>query len=263
MLILLLAVSVVIGFAFDALMLHATTKIFKINGANYRTALIVSVIQCLSVLITGLILGMILNAVGIKSIGTILAILLGFAIFHKLLQRLYQTNLKTNIAIYAVYAIITVIISLGLVMPIRSFVAEPYYMLGASMEPAYYDNDYLLINKFDKSYQRGDVIVFYSPANPKQALIKRIVGLPGEKVKIKEDSVFIYDKQNQNGYKLSEAYLKPDVKTRGLDENIVELGNNEYYVLGDNRNASKDSRSIGPVKDGIFVGKVWFRVGLK
>ncbi|MBU2221195.1 MAG: signal peptidase I, partial [Candidatus Omnitrophica bacterium] len=165
--------------------------------------------------------------------------------------------------IYVVFTIITVIVSLAIIIPIRSFVIMPFYAQGTAMEPTYKDGDYLLINRFSKDYQRGDVIIFRYPKNPQQFFIKRIIALPGEKVQLKEGSVYLYDTQNPNGYKLSEPYLVPDMQTIGLDGNIIELASNEYYVLGDNRNASKDSRSFGAVEDSYFIGEVWFKAGEK
>lgn len=263
MIYLLIPVAIIAGFAFEALPLNITTKILKVNGANYKTALIISVIQWISVLVIGIILGIILSIFGFQNFNTILSIVIGFVIFHKLLQKYYQTSLKKNIAIYIVFTIITVIISLAIIIPVRSFVIMPFYVKGSAMEPTYKDGDYLLIDEFSKNYQRGDVIIFRYPKNPQELFIKRIIALPGEKVQLKEGSVYLYDKKNPNGYKLSESYIAPDMQTFGLDENIVELASNEYYVLGDNRNASKDSRVFGPVNDSYFIGEVWLKAGEK
>jgi signal peptidase I len=263
MIYLLIPVAIIAGFAFDALLLHVTTKIFKVNGANYKTALIISVLQWISAIIIAIILGIILSAFGFQDISTILAIFFGVVIFHKLLKKYYQTSLKKNIAIYVVFTILTIITTLAIIIPVRSFVIMPFYVKGAAMEPAYKDGDYLLINEFSKNYQRGDVIIFRYPKNPQEFFIKRIIALPGERVQLKEGSVYLYNKQNQNGYKLSEPYLASDVQTFGLDENVVELASNEYYLLGDNRNDSKDSRNFGSVKDSYFIGEVWFKAGEK
>jgi signal peptidase I len=263
MIYLLIPAAIIAGFAFEALLLHVTTKIFKVNGANYKTALIISVIQWISVLVIGLILGIILSIFGFENFSTIIGIVIGFVIFHKLLQKYYLTSLKKNIAIYVVLTIITVIASLAIIIPVRSFVIMPFYVQGTAMELTYKDGDYLLINRFSKDYQRGDVIIFRYPKNPQQFFIKRIIALPGEKIQLKDGSVYIYDKQNPNGYKLSESYLVPDMQTIGIDENIVELASNEYYVLGDNRKASLDSRSFGAVEDSYFIGEVWFKAGEK
>lgn len=263
MIYLLISITIIAGLAFDTLLLHVTTKIFKVNGANYKTALIISILQLISILIIGIILGIILSAFGFEDISTILTILIGVVIFHILLQKFYQTRLKKNIAIYAVLTIITVVVLLAIILPVRSFIIMPFYAKGTAMEPTYKDGDYLLIDKFSKNYQRGDVIIFRYPQNPQAFFIKRIIALPGEKVQIKDGSVFLYDKQNPSGYKLSEPYLASDTKTLGSDENIVELANNEYYVLGDNRNVSNDSRSFGVVKDSYFIGEVLYKAGKK
>jgi len=263
MIYLLIPVAILAGFAFDALLLHVTTKIFKVNGANYKTALIISVLQWISVIIIAIILGMILSASGFEDISIILEIFFGVVIFHKLLQKYYQTSLKKNIAIYVVFAILTIITSLAIIIPVHRFVIISFYAKGAGMEPAYKDGDYLLINRFSKDYQRGDVIIFRYPKNLKHFFLKRIIALPGEKIQIKEGSVYLYDKQNPNGYKLTEDYLPPDTQTLWHDENIVELANNDYYVLGDNRKASLDSRSFGVVNDDFFIGEVWFKTGEK
>lgn len=255
MIILLFIVLMIAALAFDALMLNVTTKIFKVNGANYKTALII----CVLALIIFSIFNIILSIFGFAGINIILAIFFVLFIFHKLLQKYYQTSFKKNIAIYAVFTIITVIISLFIAIPARSFVTEPFYNDGKSMEPTYQDKDYLLINKFDKNYSRGDIIVFKNPKNTEQTFIKRVIGLPGEKVQLRDGSVYLYDAQNPSGYKLSEPYLAPNTETFGIDENIIELASNEYYLLGDNRPVSKDSRSIGAVSLEYFSGKIWFK----
>jgi len=263
MIYLLISVAIIAGFAFEALLLYIITKIFKINGVNYKTALIISIIQWIYFLVIGTILGIILSIFGFENLNIILSVIISFIVFHKLLQKYYQTNLKKNIAIYVVFTVITVIASLAIIIPIRNFVIMPFYAQGKAMEPSYKDGDYLLINRFSKDYQRGDVIIFRYPKNPQQFFIKRIIALPSEKVQFKEGSVYLYNKQYPNGHKLSEPYLTSDMQTIGLDKNIIELVNNEYYVLGDNRKASLDSRSFGAVKESYFIGKVWFKVSEK
>ena len=263
MIYLLIPIAIIAGFAFEALLLYVTTKIFKVNEVNYKTMLIISVIQWISVLVIGVTFGIILSVFGLRNLNTILSIVIGFIIFHKLLQKYYQTSLKKNIAIYIVFTIITVIISLAIIIPVRGFVIMPFYVKGTAMEPTYKNGDYLLINRFSKDYQRGDVVIFRYPKNLQQFFIKRIIALPGEKVQLKEGSVYLYNTQHPNGYKLSEPYLAPDTQTIGLNENIIELASDEYYVLGDNRKASLDSRSFGAVEESYFIGKVWFKAGEK
>ena len=128
------------------------------------------------------------------------------------------------------------------------------------MEPNFYDHEYLIINEISYRLggpERGDIIVFKYPRDTSQYFIKRIIGLPGETVQIKDGSVTIYNKDNSGGMTLAEKYLGSDVKTFG--DRTISLGSDEYFILGDNRLASFDSRSFGPVKEKYIVGKVWVR----
>ena len=154
-----------------------------------------------------------------------------------------------------------VLISLIIIIPIRYFLIQPFYVKGASMEPNFFDHEYLIIDEISYRFhepKRGDIIVFRYPRNPQEYFIKRIIGLPGEKVRIKDSQVFVY---NVNGEEqvLSEEYLGEDTKTFSLSEEAVSLGESEYYVLGDNRTSSKDSRSFGPVDNSFIIGKVMIR----
>ncbi len=154
------------------------------------------------------------------------------------------------------------VISLAIIMPIRYFLIQPFYVKGASMEPNFYDREYLIIDeityRFNKP-KRGDIIVFRYPRNPQEYFIKRIIGLPGEKIQIKDGHIIIYNNDCPEGMILKEDYLPATTKTYSLNDDIISLDNNEYYVLGDNRNSSKDSRSFGPVNSSFIVGRVLFR----
>lgn len=139
------------------------------------------------------------------------------------------------------------------------------------MEPNFYDHEYLIIDEISYRFnepKRGDIIVFRYPRNPQEYFIKRLIGLPGEQIQIKDGKVTIFNKENKDGLVLDEDYLPEDLKTYGLSEEIVSLDkidekdpttNNEYFVLGDNRNSSKDSRSFGPVDESFITGKVLLR----
>ncbi len=154
----------------------------------------------------------------------------------------------------------TVLISLAIILPVRYFVIQPFYVKGASMEPNFLDKDYLIINEFIykfKEPQRGDIIVFKNPRNQEEFFIKRIIGLPGEKVKVFDNRIEIYNEENPQGIVLDEIYLPVGRNTRGTE--MVELGKGEYYVFGDNRDNSLDSRVFGAIKIDSIVGKVWVR----
>jgi signal peptidase I len=159
-----------------------------------------------------------------------------------------------------------------IIVPIRVFLIQPFFVQGASMEPNFEDKQYLIVNELGyktteignaftvkpfKELQRGDVVVFRYPKNPSIFYIKRIIGLPGEKIEIKEDKVKIFNSENPNGFVLDESkYLSSSVTTTG--EVNLTLGG-EYFVMGDNRQYSSDSRSWGPVPEVDVMGKVVLR----
>jgi len=155
-----------------------------------------------------------------------------------------------------------VLISLAIIIPVRYFLIQPFYVKGASMEPSFYDHEYLVIDEISYRFrepERGEIIVFKYPKDPSQYFIKRMIGLPGDKIEIKDGSVFVYTEDSGHFIKLSEDYLSDEVETFANTEEPIELGADEYYVLGDNRNHSKDSRSFGTVKSSFIVGRVLFR----
>lgn len=155
------------------------------------------------------------------------------------------------------------IISLLIILPVRYFLIQPFYVKGASMEPNFYDHEYLIIDEI--SYRlgdpkRGDIVVFKYPNDPRQYFIKRVVGLPGEKIKIENGLVYV-SRDGQNYQALDENYLAEGQTTvlplRGYNE--VELAGDEYFLLGDNRDQSMDSRVFGPVKRDFIIGRTWLR----
>jgi len=155
-----------------------------------------------------------------------------------------------------------IVVSLVIIIPIRYFLVQPFYVKGASMEPNFYDHEYLIIDEISyrfKEPSRGDIIVFRYPKNPQEYFIKRIIGLPGEKIQVKDGQVRIINNNNQDGSILDEPYLANGTKTYSLIEDAVSLGNEEYFVLGDNRNSSKDSRSFGSVNRSFITGRVILR----
>ena len=140
------------------------------------------------------------------------------------------------------------------------FLVQPHQVYGNSMLPNFHNGDYILTDKISYRFRlpkRGDVVIFHSPTYPEREFIKRIIGLPGEKILLKEGKIFI------NGKRLSEPYLPPHTSTRpGLflkegKEVIVPLS--EYFVLGDNRSNSSDSRDFGPIPRKAIIGKAWLR----
>jgi len=156
-----------------------------------------------------------------------------------------------------------VVISLVIILPIRYFIIQPFYVKGASMEPTFHDHQYLIIDEIGYRFnapKRGDIVVFRYPQNPQEYFIKRVMSLPGERVEIRDGNIYLYNDQYPEGFVLDEsAYLADNIKTYDLSEEIVTLRAGEYFVLGDNRNASKDSRSFGAVNESFLTGRVMFR----
>lgn len=126
------------------------------------------------------------------------------------------------------------------------------------MEPNYQEHEYLIVDEFTYRFRepkRGEVLVFHSPVSESEFYLKRIIGLPGERVKLEENKIVIYNEKFPQGVVIEEEYLVED--TPGSVQ--VTLGLNEYFVLGDNRDASYDSRRFGPIKIDSIVGKTWLR----
>ncbi|MFA5994104.1 MAG: signal peptidase I [Parcubacteria group bacterium] len=169
------------------------------------------------------------------------------------------------------------LLALIIIVPIRVFLFQPFFVQGASMEPNFENNQYLIVNEFGykktdigigertfftvkpfKQLGRQHVVVFRYPKNPSQFFIKRVIGLPGEKVEVKNGKITIYNNENPNGFVLDERdYLASSVKTSG--EVSTLLKNDEYFVMGDNRMFSSDSRSWGPVPEADITGEAFIR----
>lgn len=159
----------------------------------------------------------------------------------------------------------TVVIALSIFLIVYLFIMQPHQVNGASMFPAYEDGEYLLTDKISYRMhvpQRGDVIVFRAPEAAQCPegtgcdFIKRIIGLPGDTIEVKSDSIYV------NGTLLEEPYLPQGTPSRPgtyTQNGPVKIAEGEYFVLGDNRNHSSDSRTWGQVPEKNIVGKVFFR----
>jgi signal peptidase I len=144
----------------------------------------------------------------------------------------------------------TVLLTLLIFIAVRTLV-QNFRIEGVSMEPNLHDGQYLIINKFVYYLhppERGDVVVFHYPRNPRRNFIKRVIGLPGEKVEIRGKHLFI------NGEELEEPYL---LHTGNYTWGPQRLSKDEYFVLGDNRSSSSDSHNWGPLSRDAILGKGW------
>ncbi len=146
-------------------------------------------------------------------------------------------------------------ITIGLV---RYFLFKPFYVKGQSMEPNFHEKDYLIIDEVSyrfKEPERGEVIVFRPPVETEDFYLKRIIGLPGERVKVEDNKIIVYNKDNPAGVVVEENYISEDT----VGSYSMTLGEGQYFVMGDNRDASFDSRRFGPISDETIVGRVWLR----
>ena len=151
------------------------------------------------------------------------------------------------------------LIALLIVVPIRWFVAQPFVVKGASMEPTFQNGDYLIVDQLSYRFhppERGDVIIMRYPKDPTVFFIKRIIGLPNETVELVGSRIVI-QKSGAPAITLDQSFLDP---SRVSDEyGVYTLNSDEYFVLGDNRNASSDSRSWGVLGEDEIVGRAWIR----
>ena len=151
--------------------------------------------------------------------------------------------------------------ALLIVLPIRYFVAQPFIVSGASMEPTFGSGEYLIIDELTYRFEpprRGEVIVFRYPQDPSKFFIKRIVGLPGETVELRGTAIYIRNAALPDGFKIDQPYLGEGYGRE--DYLTATLGEGEYFVLGDNRGASSDSRVWGALPADDIVGRAFVRL---
>lgn len=154
------------------------------------------------------------------------------------------------------FALIAVLI----VVPIRMFIAQPFIVSGASMAETFHTGEYLIIDQITYYFEdpkRGEVIIFRYPRDPSKFFIKRVIGLPGETVQIEDRTVTIINETHPEGFVLNEPYIQEMPMAAPF---IETLGEREYFVMGDNRSESSDSRTWGVLQEERIVGRAWIRL---
>lgn len=158
----------------------------------------------------------------------------------------------------------TLITSFIVLMVIYWTVALPEVVIGASMEPTFYSGERILVERITKylePYERGDVVVLHPPGDDNVDYIKRIIGVEGDVVKVLDCKVYI--SRDGNRFKLEEPYLYEGICTQEgpklKEGRSLRIEEDQFLVLGDNRNKSADSRSFGLIEEGRILGKVVFR----
>ncbi len=152
------------------------------------------------------------------------------------------------------------IIALLIVVPVRMFIAQPFIVSGASMAETFHTGEYLIVDQVSYYFhkpERGDVIIFRYPKDPDKFFIKRVIGLPGDTVKIEDTTVTIYNETTPAGFVLNEPYIK---SMRPESKKEETLGDREYFVMGDNRDESSDSRIWGVLQEERIIGRALVRL---
>lgn len=153
------------------------------------------------------------------------------------------------------------LVAVVIIVPIRYFLIQPFFVRGASMEPNFLDGEYLIIDELSYRFReprRGEVVIFRFPENPSQFFIKRIIGVPGDTITIAGGQVLVRNAEFEQSVLLDESsYLPEAVRTSG--QVTYQLSGDEYFVLGDNRPASSDSRNWGKLKYNLIIGRAWIR----
>jgi signal peptidase I len=163
-----------------------------------------------------------------------------------------KQSLIKEIGKYALFALVVV-------LPIRAWVAQPFVVSGGSMDNTFKDGQYLIVDEISyrfKNPERGDVLIFKYPNDTSKYFIKRLIGLPGEKVIVSNDSVMIQNAEYPKGMTLNEPYTG----SRTLGNTAMTLGPDEYFVMGDNRLVSLDSRAWGVLPKEDIVGRPVLRL---
>lgn len=151
------------------------------------------------------------------------------------------------------------IIAALIVLPFRYFIAQPFIVSGVSMSPTFETGEYLIVDEISYRFEepkRGDVVIVKKPGSTSENLIKRIMGLPGETLSYRNNILTVKNSENKTGFIVTEPYLK-DIKTGNFE---ATLGDDQYFVMGDNRPLSLDSRMVGPVRRDAIIGQALFRL---
>lgn len=237
----LIGIIVIASFFIASAILLGLSKLFKVTNATYKKSMLI----CILTGVSSSIITIIFALIGLERLSQVLAAVIAFFVFSYLFKKYYQASWKKALGVYIANIVLGTIIALLIVVPTRLFVAEPFVVAGQGMSPNLNQGDYLIIQKFDRNFKRDDVIVFKS-SNSQAYLIKRVIGLPTEKITLKGGQLSI------NGTQLQDSFVASPIQ----GDLEVTLAADEYFVLSDNAAPSLDSRTFGPVKSSAIVGKV-------
>ena len=237
----------VVGSLFNGAILFLVKKIFRVPAATFYKSLTIILVY----LVISLIIIIPLSIINFAPLTMILPPFILLACFIFFFRRYYQLDWVKSLLIYFSYTIIQTVIGLLLafilILPLKAYVFQLYAIDGNSMNPTLQNGEMFVSLKFDHDYHRQDIVVI-EDTDTNRFIVQRIIGLPGEEISIKDNQVLI------NGNILSEDYIQGE--TTG--DISIRLKDNEYFLMGDNRSDSQDSRITGPINGDNIVGKYYF-----
>jgi signal peptidase I len=164
-------------------------------------------------------------------------------------ETLHQVRKRSAAAKYLVIlALVLVPITL-----LKTFIVEPVKIDGTALDPGLRDGDRVLLNKHIGRISRGDVLLFGHPQRPSVRILLRVVALPGERIQLREGVLYI------DGQQIPEPYVSQDHNLNKASTDEIEVANNSYFMLGDNRDEAFDSRKVGPIPRELIYAKYWMR----
>ncbi len=216
MIILIILAMFILFFLLSSAILLLTSKIFKEQNRSFKKSMLI----VLWTLICSGVMSFIFSLIETKSLSNLLVAIISFLIFHYFYKKYYSTSWKKSLGIFLVYSIISTIVALIVIIPVRTFLFTPFYVKGDSMSPTYQNNDYLFVSLFNKKFSKEDIVIVRKKDKPNTFLIKRIVATPGETI------------------------------------DTTTLNDQQYFVLSDNRKTNVDN---GVIEESEIFGKVVYK----
>jgi signal peptidase I len=243
-----LAIFVAFLFLLNALILFGLTKLFKVQNATYKKSIKILLFFCVASFLIEAFFAIFRSLISLDLLFIFIEGIIIFFVFRYFLKKYYQSSWKKSLGVYITFFVLTIIFSLAVITPIRYFLVEPLIVKENLMSPTLAEGDYLLIEKFDHNYQRGDVIAFYSN-NKKRIFVRRIVGLPNENIEIINGNVLINNEiLDESRYYNGKIFNNVNLK----------LNANEYFVPRDNIETNLDSQIFSSINKKDIIGKVFF-----
>jgi len=249
----ILLISCAITLPLHAGATYLAARTLRYTQLSYKHLLLVSTAMLLGAGAVQTITYFLLGEISAYLVGITTSVL----IFNHLYKKRYGGTNWRIAGVWMVQHAYFLVAALVLVIAVRGLFVQPFVMSGQSMSPTYSAGDYLLIERVSTKHERGDIVVHKYPQDRSKVFLKRVIGLPNETVAVQNGVVTITTPEGET-FELNEPYVSEQNRTN--DNLTMLLGADEYFVLGDNRAASSDSRVWGPIQRSDIVGEVWIRM---